>query len=98
MDGIELQIESKTNGDILMDDYKEKREKYLNEHPWEVLFGAFRALGLLVISMGSTYMAVYSAVEGKWDKGIFFLIAMVISDKVFDKMYELREKKIKGEE
>jgi hypothetical protein len=75
-----------------MEDY---RNRYLENHPWKFLFGTFRCLALIGMSMGCCYGAVWGAFEGKWDIGIFFLLAMMITDRALDKFMEIRERAMK---
>jgi len=83
---------------------KEKSDKYIDEHPCEAGLGAVRGLALVafsiwtlwmaIASVWTLWMAIASAMEEKWDKGIFFLIAMLIIDKAIDKVVKNRERKI----
>ena len=52
-----------------------------------VLWRAIRGFLLLCLSIGAGVTAMYAAVDGKWDKGTFFLIVMIVSDMAFDRAY-----------
>jgi len=57
------------------------------------LWRAIRWLLLLAVSFCAAFGAFYSALEGQWNRGIFFLLVMIVSDRVFDRAYESFKKR-----
>ena len=51
---------------------------------WRIIRGGV----LLLLTTSFTYVAILSALEGEWERGIFFLLAATITDKSLDKVYE----------
>jgi hypothetical protein len=76
--------------------YKEKEELYLELYPFKVFFDGIRALLLIVISLFAGVAAILAAFEGEWNKGIFFLIAVVIIDNSIDRLIKSRERRIEA--
>ena len=60
-----------------------KNEESMRTLAWR----SIRGLCLLSISFLSMYMAVMAAIVEQWDKGIFFLIIVIIMGTALDDIY-----------
>ena len=73
---------------------KEKSDLYVSIHPVRALFAALRGLVLILSSIVFLFMAVGCALNRDWDKGTFFLVAMIVVDMAIGRLMEKREKDI----
>lgn len=73
---------------------REKYDRYLEKHPWDALFMTLRQLIFIALSIWTAYMAIMAALEGEWNKGIFFLVLMATADKALRELLKERRKKI----